>query len=125
MSYSLPYTKNILWFTFSNFEFFDNETPFQKSSEYVNDDLPKAKKTKKDYNDQHKQKKIDRQTNLKQGHQKQNNSRRGFTNNTTSDQMAPPNNVNQQDFHMKTAPLHPRVVAPVWDRRVITPRSLD
>jgi len=51
--------------------------------------------------------------------------RKGFTNNTTSEQMAPPNNVNQQDFHMKTAPLHPRVVAPVWDRRVISPRSLD
>jgi len=94
----------------------------------VNDDLPKAKKTKQDnkhYDELKKIQKNIRKSHLKQGHQKLYNSRRGFTNNTTSDQMAPPNNVNQQDFHMKTAPLHPRVVAPVWDRRVISPRSLD
>ena len=52
-------------------------------------------------------------------------SRRGFTNSTASDLLKSPNNVNQQDFRLKTAPLYSRVVAPVWDRRVTTPRSLD
>ena len=53
-------------------------------------------------------------------------SRRGLTNSTTGDLLkSSNNNVNQQDFRLKTAPLYPRVVAPVWDSRVITPRSLD
>ena len=50
-SYSLPYTKNILSFTFSNLDFFDNETPLQKSPEYVNEECPQTKKAKKDYKD--------------------------------------------------------------------------
>ena len=36
---------------------------------------------------------------------------------------APPASDNRMDFCMETASLSPRVMAPVWDRRVITPRS--
>ena len=51
-SYSLPYTKNILSFTFSNLDFFDKENRGDNLPEFVYEDLPQAKKTKKDYNDQ-------------------------------------------------------------------------
>jgi len=36
---------------------------------------------------------------------------------------APPASNDRMDFRMKTAALSPRVMAPVWDRRVIAPRS--
>jgi len=94
----------------------------------VNEELPKTKKAKKDnkhYDELKKQKLNDRKKYINDHNEERTRIRKGFTNNTTSDQMASPINVNQQDFHMKTAPLHPRVVAPVWDRRVISPRSLD
>ena len=38
---------------------------------------------------------------------------------------APPASDNRMDFCMETASLSPRVMAPVWDRRVITPRSME
>jgi hypothetical protein len=91
----------------------------------VNEDIPQHKKSRKEYKQIVKQKENIRKKYINDHNEERTRIRRGFTNNTTSDQMAPPNNVNQQDFHMKTAPLHPRVVAPVWDRRVISPRSLD
>ena len=47
----------------------------------------------------------------------------GNTASSSGASSAPPANQIQLDFRMETVALSPRVMAPVWDRRVITPRS--
>ena len=123
--FSLHYNKNILLFTFSCLFFFDKENHGNNLPEYLNEDLNNAKKPKIDYKDKARQKKKDRKNKLNEHNEERKRSKRGLTNSTPSDLLKSPNNVNQQYFSLKTAPLYSRVVAPVWDRRVTTPRSLD